>query len=343
MAATAPIPFVPPSSPTSFGYLQSLTLDLFSQYNPRDYASNSGRFTASANSETSITSTNEKLVPSSVGHHQQSSLSYTDHEQERERYRTYQQQRQQQQVQNLPTITTSTVPPYVWDTKDLDDALHDPDPIRDARLDRSFTLFSGRGWANVLALLVLGCGLLTLFGAYPIIDALTRNPSDKNGFNSVNGTGQINKLPNFPSVIDDDTPTDALTRVGADGKQYHIVFSDEFNRDGRTFYPGDDPYWEAVDLHYWPTGDVEWYDPAQITTENGKLVITMEQKENHNLNFVSGMLQGWNKFCFTTGYVEVSVSLPGSVNAQGFWPGIWSMGNLVSNLHSSLHFLANAV
>ena len=30
-----------------------------------------------------------------------------------------------------------------------------------------------------------------------------------------------------------------------------LVFSDEFNRDGRTFYPGDDPYWEAVDLHYW--------------------------------------------------------------------------------------------
>jgi len=30
-----------------------------------------------------------------------------------------------------------------------------------------------------------------------------------------------------------------------------LVFSDEFNTDGRSFYPGDDPYWEAVDLHYW--------------------------------------------------------------------------------------------
>jgi hypothetical protein len=30
-----------------------------------------------------------------------------------------------------------------------------------------------------------------------------------------------------------------------------LVFSDEFRVDGRTFYPGDDPYWEAVDLHYW--------------------------------------------------------------------------------------------
>jgi hypothetical protein len=55
---------------------------------------------------------------------------------------------------------------------------------------------------------------------------------------------------------------------------------DEFNTDGRSFYPGDDPYWcvsfslvtlqltqhrEAVDLHYWPTGDLEWYDPGVRT------------------------------------------------------------------------------
>ena len=33
--------------------------------------------------------------------------------------------------------------------------------------------------------------------------------------------------------------------------QLQLVFSDEFNTDGRTFYPGDDPFWEAVDLHYW--------------------------------------------------------------------------------------------
>jgi Beta-glucan synthesis-associated protein SKN1/KRE6/Sbg1 len=120
-----------------------------------------------------------------------------------------------------------------------------------------------------------------------------------------------------------------MTHQGADGQTYSLVFSDEFETPGRTFWPGDDPYWEAVDLHYWPTGDLEWYDPQQITTENGKLVITMEEKQSHNLNFVSGMLQSWNKFCFTTGYVEVSVSLPGSPSAPGFWPGIWTMGNLV--------------
>lgn len=55
-------------------------------------------------------------------------------------------------------------------------------------------------------------------------------------------------LPNLPSLIDPQTPTEALTRTGFDGEEYELVFSDEFNVDGRSFYPGDDPFWEAVDL-----------------------------------------------------------------------------------------------
>lgn len=37
------------------------------------------------------------------------------------------------------------------------------------------------------------------------------------------------------------------------------------------------------------------------------------------------MIQTWNKFCFTGGYIEASVSLPGSPDAPGFWPGVWTM------------------
>jgi beta-glucanase (GH16 family) len=44
-----------------------------------------------------------------------------------------------------------------------------------------------------------------------------------------------------------------------------------------------------------------------------------------------GMLTSWNKICFTTGYVEVSVSLPGSSDTAGLWPGAWTLGNLVSD------------
>lgn len=50
----------------------------------------------------------------------------------------------------------------------------------------------------------------------------------------------------------------------------------------------DDPFWEAVDFHYWPTADIEWYDPSQVTTQGGSLVFNMVQEFNHNMNFKSG-------------------------------------------------------
>ncbi|EJF56666.1 glycoside hydrolase family 16 protein [Dichomitus squalens LYAD-421 SS1] len=233
-----------------------------------------------------------------------------------------------------PIATTATVQqyPYMWDTKDpdLDDALHNPDPVRDAALDRSCAPFSSRGWVNASALFLICGGIIVLFAAYPIIDHYVHQSPKIAGFNlgGVNGSGQVPQLTNFPNMIDSDTPQSARTRTGLDGKSYSLVFSDEFNQDGRTFYPGDDPFWEAVDLHYWPTVDLEWYDPSTITTQNGKLVITMTETPNHELDFMSGMLQSWNKLCFTTGYIEVSVSMPGSPQAPGLWPAAWTMGNL---------------
>ncbi|KAF9497733.1 glycoside hydrolase family 16 protein [Pleurotus eryngii] len=227
--------------------------------------------------------------------------------------------------------TTTTVPQYLWDRDpDVDDDLHNPDPVRDARENRSFTIFSGRGWLNAIAIFVLVTGLIVLFAGYPIISYVNKSTFAPGGFNigGINGTGQIPVLPGLPKLIDDDTPQNVRSRTGSDGKRYNLVFSDEFNTDGRTFYPGDDPFWEAVDLHYWPTGDLEWYDPSAITTEDGKLVITMSQKPSHDLNFESGMLQSWNKFCFTTGYIEVSMSMPGSPKAPGLWPAAWTLGNL---------------
>lgn len=54
-------------------------------------------------------------------------------------------------------------------------------------------------------------------------------------------------------LIDLDTPKSAYTKLSwEDGTtEMQLVFSDEFNTEGRSFYPGDDPYWEAVDLYYW--------------------------------------------------------------------------------------------
>lgn len=62
-------------------------------------------------------------------------------------------------------------------------------------------------------------------------------------------------MPNNFGLIDVDTPSSAFTVTSfADGSQWQLVFSDEFNTENRTFWPGDDPYWEAADLHYWQVG-----------------------------------------------------------------------------------------
>lgn len=45
-------------------------------------------------------------------------------------------------------------------------------------------------------------------------------------------------------------------------------------------------------------------DPGQVTTEDGYLKITVEKVRNHGLNYRSGMLSTWNKFCFTGGLIE---------------------------------------
>jgi hypothetical protein len=41
------------------------------------------------------------------------------------------------------------------------------------------------------------------------------------------------------------------------------------------------------------------------------------------------MVTSWNKLCFTTGYIEMSISMPGSAQVPGLWPAAWTMGNLV--------------
>ncbi len=69
----------------------------------------------------------------------------------------------------------------------------------------------------------------------------------------LNASGQIPDIAGNWGLIDEETPKAAynIKSWEDDSKTMRLVFSDEFNTDGRSFYPGEDPYWEAVDLHYW--------------------------------------------------------------------------------------------
>ncbi|KAL5632375.1 hypothetical protein ACGC1H_005368 [Rhizoctonia solani] len=210
-----------------------------------------------------------------------------------------------------------------------DDDLHNPDLEQDLKRDRGVSM---RGAINVGCLAVLIIGVLLLFAGYPLI-AYFASPeaSALGGYNlgGINASGQVPELSSHRGLIDVDTPKSAYTRASlSDGTTYDLVFSDEFNIEGRSFYAGDDPYWEAVDLHYWSTNNLEWYDPAQVTTTGGSLRIELSAKHEHGLNYTGGMLSSWNKLCFTGGYIEANVSLPGSSKTYGLWPAVWTMGNL---------------
>jgi hypothetical protein len=80
-----------------------------------------------------------------------------------------------------------------------------------------------------------------------------------------------------------------------------------------------------------------------VTTEDGFLTITTRAEKTFwqdwdndkmvyvtsSKNYTSGMLQSWNKMCFTGGVLELAVQLPGGrANASGLWPAAWLMGNL---------------
>jgi beta-glucanase (GH16 family) len=39
-------------------------------------------------------------------------------------------------------------------------------------------------------------------------------------------------------LVDPDTPPDVYTKTGFDGEEWTLVFSDEFEVEGRSFYPG---------------------------------------------------------------------------------------------------------
>ncbi|KAF2190844.1 glycoside hydrolase family 16 protein [Zopfia rhizophila CBS 207.26] len=213
-----------------------------------------------------------------------------------------------------------------------DDWLHNPDPNEKEK--RECDIFTKRGIVNVGGLALITIGILVLFIGYPVLTFVHKltEPEVTPCSNNPLCIARKENEPHLQNVrkglIDPDTPKSAMTRKSHDGKTQNLVFSDEFNRDGRTFYDGDDAYFQGVDIWYGATQDLEWYDPDAITTKDGTLNIRFDAFKNHGLNYRSGMLQSWNKLCYKGGHLEASIMLPGRGDTIGFWPGFWSMGNL---------------
>lgn len=235
--------------------------------------------------------------------------------------------------------------PLIGDQEEDDDAMHMPMADDDVKYRPHWKDHLSRdNIVSTIGLFLMIFGLLFVFIALPVLSA-----AGIIGYNSAYET-PLDQMPNFfpkpepwaivnnqtypllqyirRSLIDEDTPDSAMTKKGEYGDEYELVFSDEFNKNNRTFYEGDDPYWFAPDVWYGATQDLEWYDPDAVTTWDGTLELRLDQHANHGLNYRSGMLNSWNQVCFQGGIFEVSISLPGPAAVMGLWPGAWTMGNL---------------
>ena len=126
-----------------------------------------------------------------------------------------------------------------------------------------------RGLLNIGVLVFLVGGLVCLFAVYPVVSWWMRGGRFGGvGFGNGDGDGGGTFLIPFfwfglvfnyiiddndggteggypkppplpiPSMIDIYTPAEAKTRKGFDGQAYELVFSDEFEVDGRSFYKG---------------------------------------------------------------------------------------------------------
>lgn len=74
-----------------------------------------------------------------------------------------------------------------------------------------------------------------------------------------------------------------------------------------------------------------------VRTHNGSLILDIIQvndtRKNYNQKYRSGMVQSWNKLCFSGGLIEAAITMPGQTGPSDggvlFWAGFWLQANLV--------------
>ncbi|CAK4091616.1 unnamed protein product [Aphanomyces euteiches] len=123
--------------------------------------------------------------------------------------------------------------------------------------------------------------------------------------------------------------------------------SDEFEVDGRSFKPGEDHLWTALDMPDGVNAALEMYSSDNVYTKGGKLINKVEEGstvvsyfnqwlenpgwETRTMYYTAGMMQSWNKFCMQGGLIEVAAKLPGAIN------------NVTDSEHKSITINPNAL
>ena len=103
----------------------------------------------------------------------------------------------------------------------------------------------------------------------------------------------------------------------ANAQEWKLVWSDEFNRNGRP----DEALWN-YEQGYVRNKEAQWYQPENAWQENGLLIIEARRGGGHD--YTSASLNTRGKYQFLYGRLEVSARIP---TAKGAWPAIWTLGH----------------
>ena len=130
------------------------------------------------------------------------------------------------------------------------------------------------------------------------------------------------------------TPTPRVLPVGQIG-DWRLIFSDDFNgvalntQKWQTCY-----WWDKRGCTIITNNELEWYQPDNVSLENGALQLRAQQQQidasNGNAyDYTSGMITSGRatsntsrpaKFTFVYGYAEMRAKIP---KGQGLWPAFW--------------------
>ncbi len=133
--------------------------------------------------------------------------------------------------------------------------------------------------------------------------------------------------PNTGNFVPTATPIPTnMPVLGPPGTGWTMVFNDEF--DGTTL---DASKWStcyqwALDygFTYCRAGndELQWYQPDDVSIQNGQLHLKAEKRVVQGANYTSGMVDSHGKFNFLYGYAEARFRVP---KGKGLWPAFWML------------------
>ena len=110
------------------------------------------------------------------------------------------------------------------------------------------------------------------------------------------------------------------------GTGWTMVFNDEFEGSALDASKWNTCFHWATEnnFNYCHAGndELQWYQPDDVSVQDGQLHLKAEKRQLLGLNYTSGMVASNNKFSYLYGYAEARVRVP---KGKGLWPAFWTL------------------